>query len=98
MQRQRTPDLIKLYIKSCAIGFAAAAVFVGLLLTFDVVGLRGLVAGSSAGLVAVVMMWVFNGIVIMAMSEDDDDDDEGGTRSPVTLAEPIPVRSTDRRG
>ncbi|WP_084860982.1 hypothetical protein [Salibaculum halophilum] len=107
MQNQRTPDLIKLYIKSCAIGFAAAAVFVGLLLTFDVVGLRGLVAGSSAGIVAVVMMWVFNGIVfagvqfgiaIMAMSEDDDDDDEGGTRSPVTLAEPIPVRSTDHRG
>ena len=107
MQKQKTPDLIKLYIKSCAIGFAAAAVFVALLLAFDVVGLRGLVSGSSAGIVAVVMMWVFNGIVfagvqfgiaIMAMSEDDDDDDEGGTPMPVRLAEAIPVRSNDRRG
>lgn len=106
MPMQKTPDLIKLYIKSCAIGFGAAAVFVGLLLAFDVVGLWGLVSGSSAGIVAVLMMWVFNGIVfagvqfgisIMAMS-DDDDDDQGGTRSPVLLAEPIPVRSADQRG
>jgi hypothetical protein len=106
MPKQQTPDLIKLYIKSCAIGFAASAVFVALLLGFDVVGLRGLVAGSSMGIVAVLMMWVFNGIVfagvqfgisIMSMA-DDDDDDEGGRPVPVRLAEAIPVRSGDRRG
>jgi hypothetical protein len=106
MPKQQTPDLIKLYIKSCAIGLAASAVFVALLLGFDVVGLRGLVAGSSMGIVAVLMMWVFNGIVfagvqfgisIMSMA-DDDDDDEGGRPVPVRLAEAIPVRSGDRRG
>jgi hypothetical protein len=58
------------------------------------------------GIVAVLMMWVFNGIVfagvqfgisIMSMA-DDDDDDEGGRPVPVRLAEAIPVRSGDRRG
>ena len=106
MQKHKTPDLIKLYIKSCAIGFGASAVFVSLLLAFDVVGLRGLVTGSSMGIVAVLMMWIFNGIVfagvqfgisIMSMA-DDDDDDQGGRPLPVRLAEPIPVRSTDKRG
>ncbi|PWG17654.1 hypothetical protein [Salibaculum griseiflavum] len=106
MTTQKTPDLIKLYIKSCAIGFAAAAVFVGMLLAFDVVGLWGLVSGSSAGILAVIMMWIFNGIVfagvqfgikIMSMAEDDDDD-RGGKHIPVHLAEPIPVRHADQRG
>lgn len=106
MSTRKTPDLIRLYIKSCLIGFGAAAVFVGMLLAFDVVGLWRLVTGSNAGLLAGFVMWVLNGIVfagvqfgiaIMGMA-DDDDDDQGGTRSPVFLAEPVPVRvGNDRR-
>lgn len=105
MSTQKSPDLIKLYIQSCAIGFVASAAFVGLLLAFDVAGLWRLVSGSTAGIIAVLMMWVFNGIVfagvqfgikIMSMADKDDDDDDRGKRMPVFLAEPVPVRVSDR--
>ncbi|MCF2904530.1 hypothetical protein L0666_05990 [Octadecabacter sp. CECT 8868] len=95
------PELIKLYIKSCLIGFLASAVFVGLLIGFDVKGLRGLIMGSDIGIVAVMMIWIFNGIVfagvqfafaIMSMADDDDDEPRGGRPVKVFLAEPIPVR------
>lgn len=109
MPDQKTPDLIKLYIKSCAIGFVLSAVFVGLLLGFDVLGLGGLVMRSDVGIVAVLVLWVLNGIVfgsvqfgiaIMGMADDDDDDRDdgprGGRRASVFLAEPVPIR-VDRR-
>lgn len=101
MSTQKTPDLIKLYIKSCAYGFILSAVFVGLLIGFDVMGLGGLIARSDVGIVAIFMMWVLNGVVfasvqfaiaIMGMAEDDDDDRRGGMKMPVFLAEPVPVR------
>ena len=83
------PDLIKLYIRSAAIGFGLSAVFAGLMLWLDVLGLRGLVMGSSDGFLALFVMWVLNrivfgsvqfGIAIMSMASDDevDDDDRGG--------------------
>lgn len=112
MSNQKTPELIRLYIKSCAIGFVLSAIFVVLMLGFDVMGLGGLVARSDIGFVAVLTMWVLNGVVfaavqfayaIMSMADDDDDDDEprGGHRAPapVFLAEPIPIRveNTPRR-
>ena len=105
MSTRKTPDLIKLYIKSVSIGFAAAAAFVGLLLWFDVAGLWRLISHSDIGWIAVVMMWIFNGIVfagvqfglaVMSMSDRDDDDDKGH-RGRVFLAEPVPVRVTERR-
>ena len=101
MSTQKTPDLIRLYIKSCIIGFVLAAVFVGLLLGFDVMGLGGLVARSDVGLVAVLVLWVLNGIVfagvqfaiaVMGLADDDDDDRDGGLFGRVYLAEPVPVR------
>ncbi len=106
MSTQKTPDLIRLYIKSCLIGFGLSAVFVALLLGFDVMGLGGLILRSDVGMLAVFLMWMFNGIVfagvqfgiaIMGMA-DDDDDDEGGHRGAVYLAEPvrIPARSESR--
>lgn len=106
MSTRKGPDLIKLYIKSCVIGFVAAAVFVGLLLGFNVANLGHLILSSPMGFVAVAMMWLANGIVfagvqfgitIMGMAEDDDDD-QGGKRSPVLLAEPVPVRVPVTRG
>ena len=97
MSTQKTPDLIRLYIKSCAYGFVLSAIFVGSLLGFDVMGLGGLVMRSDIGVVAVIMMWVFNGIVfagvqfgiaIMGMADDDDDDDKGH-RPPIRIGGPI---------
>ena len=81
------PRLIRLYIQQIAIGFGAAAVFVVLLLGFDIAGLRHLVAVSSDGPLTIFLLWMFNGIVfagvqfaiaIMGMSGDDHDDDDDG--------------------
>ena len=95
------PPLIRHYVIQTAIGFALAAVFVVMLLAFDIVGLRRLILGSDIGLLALFLLWFFNGIVfagvqfgisIMLMGDDDDDDDEppfGGRRD--HLAIPIPV-------
>ncbi len=105
MSKQKTPDLIRLYIKSCMIGFVLAALFVALLLGLDVMGLGGLVARSDVGLVAVLVLWLLNGIVfagvqfaiaVMGLADDDDDDHDGGLFARVYLAEPVPVR-VDRR-
>ncbi len=102
MPTQNTPNLIKLYIKSCAIGFVLSAIFVGLLLGFDVMGLGGLVMRSDIGIIAAIMMWVFNGIVfagvqfgiaIMGMADDDDDDDDKGHRPPIRIGGPIRVEA-----
>ncbi|KPP93706.1 MAG: hypothetical protein HLUCCA08_05880 [Rhodobacteraceae bacterium HLUCCA08] len=106
MSTRKPPDLIRLYVKSVGIGFAAAAGFVGLLLYFDVAGLWRLISGSDMGLVALAMMWIFNGIVfsgvqfglaIMGMADRDDDDDDG-PKGKVWLAEPVPVRVGPDRG
>ena len=103
------PKLISLYIRQVAIGFAISAAFVAMLLFFNVANLWHLVSSSSDGILAVIVMWVLNGIVfagvqfgiaIMRMKEDDTPG--GGTRRalPVMLAEPVPVRvpvKIDRR-
>lgn len=95
------PDLIKLYVKNCLIGFVLSAVFVGGLLWFDVMGLQRLVLNSGiGGVIAVTMLFIFNGLVfagvqfavaIMLMADDDDDDDKGH-RDPIALRDPIPIR------
>lgn len=86
------PKLIALYIRSVAIGFALAAVFLGGVLWMDISGLRGLIFGSSMGLVATLMLWVFNGVVfagvqfaiaVMKLAEPEDGP-RGGSRAPVT--------------
>ncbi|MEJ6478051.1 MAG: hypothetical protein QNL92_05155 [Octadecabacter sp.] len=99
------PNLIQMYIKHCIIGFIASAIFVGMLFAFDVGGLWRLVSGSPIGIVAALMLWVFNGVVfagvqfgiaIMNMGEDDDDDNDKGHRDRIGLHipnhAPIPVR------
>ena len=47
MNQKPEPDLMRLYLRHCAVGFALSAVFVGLILWFDIVGLRGLVMDPS---------------------------------------------------
>ncbi|MBO9406032.1 hypothetical protein J7399_01225 [Shimia sp. R9_1] len=99
------PKLISLYIRQVAIGFALSAVFVGMLMYFNVANLWHLVSSSSEGAIALVVMWVLNGIVfagvqfgIAIMRLKDDDQPGGGKRQmmPVMLAEPVPVK-VDRR-
>lgn len=95
------PELVRLYIRQCLIGFAMAGVFVGLLLGFDVAGLRGLVMATQGGYLAVFLLFFFNGLVfagvqfgmtIMRMARDDGGDG-GGRRDalPVDPGAAIPV-------
>lgn len=81
------PKLIKLYIRNVAIGFAIAGAFVAMLLWLNVMNLWHLVTTSDAGLLAVIVLWVMNGIVfagvqfawaVMAMAEPKDNG-RGGT-------------------
>ncbi len=98
------PQLVRLYITQVAIGFGLAGVFVGLLLWFNIANLWHLVSHSSDGLLAVLILWVANGIVfagvqfaiaVMRMKDDDDDDHHGGLRQHVLhrdhVAIPVPV-------
>jgi hypothetical protein len=57
------PKLVRLYITQVAIGFGIAAVFVAMLLWFDIANLWHLVTHSDKGLLAVVILWISNGIV-----------------------------------
>lgn len=97
------PKLIKLYIVNVAIGFVLAAIFVGMLLWFNIANLWHLVSTSDKGWIAVVVLWVSNGIIfagvqfaiaVMRLKDDDDDEPRGGNRAPALeyLAEPVPVR------
>lgn len=101
------PKLIRLYITHVAIGFGIAAAFVAMLLWFDVANLWHLVTHSDKGLLAVVILWISNGVIfagvqfgiaVMRLKDDDDDDHHGGLRQHVMREEhaTIPVRAEDR--
>lgn len=92
------PQLVRMYIRHVLIGFALAALFVGLLLGLDVGGLRRLIQASPVGFLALAMLVIFNGIVfagvqfafaVMAMGTDDDR--SGGRGAMLPLAGPVPV-------
>lgn len=94
------PALVKLYIRNVLLGFAIAAVFVGLLLWFNVMNLWSLVTGSESGLLAVFILWFMNGIVfagvqfawaVMSMAEKPRGP-RGGTPV-VHQFEPVRVRA-----
>jgi TRAP-type C4-dicarboxylate transport system permease small subunit len=92
------PELVRLYIRSVAVGFAVSAVFTAGLVWWDVAGIGHLILGSDIGWIAAAMMVFFNGIVfsavqfafrIMSMAEDDQGPRGGhGAREPVL----VPVR------
>jgi len=102
------PKLVSLYIRQTLIGFALSGVFVSMLLYFNVANLWHLVSHVSIGWLAVLLLFVFNGIVfsgvqfgIAVMSMARDHDDDAGRRRPepvVGLAEamatvPVSVKS-----
>ena len=91
------PRLIRLYILQVILGFGLSAAFVAALLWFDVANLWHLVTHTQGGPLAVVLLWVFNGIVfagvqfgiaIMRMGEGSGGGG-GGRRAPV----PVPVKA-----
>ncbi|MEO0904874.1 MAG: hypothetical protein AAFX89_08925 [Pseudomonadota bacterium] len=95
MRPQNEPNLMRLYLRHCAVGFALSAVFVALILWRDVAGLGSLIAGSNIGWLAVFLLWFFNGTIfgsvqfaIVIMSQADYDDDDDDLRGPLI---PIPV-------
>lgn len=96
------PELVRLYIRSVALGFLISAAFTAGLVWWDVAGVGHLILGSDLGLVAAAMLVVFNGIVfsavqfafkVMAMAEEDEGP-KGGHGAPVPVREPalVPVR------
>jgi hypothetical protein len=96
------PKLIRMYIINVAIGFALAAVFVAMLLWFNIANLWHLISTSDKGWLALVILWVSNGIIfagvqfgiaVMCM-RDDDDGPGGGLRERVMQRDyaTIPVR------
>lgn len=54
-------------IRHVAIGFAMAAVFVGLLVYFNVMGLQSLLATEEKWFVALFVLWFGNGTVFGAL-------------------------------
>lgn len=101
------PDHIKFILRHAAYGVVIALVFVGMLMAFDVAGLRHLVTHTAEGPIALVMLIVFCSITFGSaqigyriMTLDKDDDDRGGRRDavPTLDAIPVPVRAeTPRR-
>jgi hypothetical protein len=91
------PKLVRLYIVQSAIGFLVSAIFVAMLLSLNVANLWHLVTHTSAGPLAVFLLWLFNGIVfsgvqfgisIMRMAEPETPG--GGTRLKL-MPEPTPA-------
>lgn len=99
------PKLVRLYIQSVALGFGLAAVFVGLLLWLDVAGLGRLVHEAPMGWVAVLMIFVFHGLVFAGVQfaiavmrlADADDTPRGGNRARVTGRPPTVALAASRR-
>lgn len=101
------PALVRMYIRHVLIGFTIAAVFVAGLLWLNVGNLWHLVSTSPVGWLAVVMLFLANGIVfsgvqfaiaVMQMAETEGKPG-GGTRAPVATTRPAIATSaaSDRR-
>lgn len=96
------PKLVRLYVTHVLIGFALSALFVGALLYMNVANLWHLISTSDMGLVAVTMLFMFNGIVfsgvqfaivIMRMGHEDQGPKKG-KRIPIATDIPVRVEAT----
>lgn len=101
----RLPRLVRLYLRQIALGFGLSAVFVGLLLGFNVANLRSLILNTQGGAIAAFLLFFFNGLVfagvqfaisIMRMADPEDKGPEGGHRAPSATRQPAPVRVAAR--
>lgn len=107
------PKLIALYIRSVAIGFGLSALFLALVLWQDLAGLRHLIFASDMGLVAALMIFMFQGIVFagvqfgiaVMMLADPDVPPTGGLRErlmpdlggQIPGAQPVPMKLPAKR-
>ena len=94
------PKLVSLYIRHVVIGFVLSGVFVTGLLWLNVANLWHLVTHTSAGPLAVFLLFMFNGIVfsgvqfgiaVMRMAEPEDSGRNGG-RTFVVHPAKVPAR------
>ncbi len=97
------PGLIRLYIQQVITGFGLAALFVGMLLWMNVANLGSLIGASDIGWVAVVMLWVFNGIVFagvqfaIVIMRMEGRDPSGGKREPRVTGERAHVKVAEEK-
>jgi len=98
MSSNNKSDLVRLLVASCMIGFAIAALFLGVLVWFEVLGIQNLLS-TVMGCFAMFSLWVLNGIAFSVLQlalilgrDDDDDDHDGGHFAREFLAEPVPIR------
>lgn len=99
------PHLVRVYIRQVIIGFVVSAAFVALLLYLNVGNLWHLVTHVNVGWIAVLMLWVFNGIVFAGVQfalalPSDRNEPKGGKRDaiPASLADPVLVPIADTPG
>ena len=93
------PRLIRLYILQILAGFGLSTVFVGILLWQNVANLYHLVTHTEAGLLAVFLLWLFNGLVFAGVQfaisvmrmQDNDTPPSGGKRDMVLDYQPVRV-------
>lgn len=83
----KLPRIVRLYIFHCIIGFAIAGVFTAYVLIANVANIGHLVTTVDGGIIAAVVFFVLNGIVlagvqtgivIMSLGVEEDDDMGGG--------------------
>lgn len=96
------PELIRLYIRSVALGFAIAAVFVAGLIWLNVANLQHLVLNTQGGYLALFLLFFFNGLVfagvqfgIAVMSLAEREDTGGGHAPRLPMADafsPVPIQ------
>jgi len=98
------PHLICLYIRNALIGFGLSAAFVVALLWFNVANLWHLISTSDMGIVAVIMLFMFNGIVfagvqsaIAIMRLGDDENPPSGGKTQRVFRKPALVKITTKR-
>ncbi len=96
------PRLARLYVRHCLIGFALSASFVLLLLWFDVARIWTMASHDGAGILAIAMLWIFNGIVFAGVQfaiavqrvGRQDTPPSGGRRVPLSVSGALlPVRA-----
>ena len=96
------PELVRMYIRHCLIGFAIAAVFVAALVWLNVANLQHLLFSSPGGLLGLFLLFFFNGllfasvqfaIAVMNMAETPDQGGNAPQRVPMAdVFAPEPVR------
>ena len=98
------PFLVRFLLRHAAIGIAVAAVFVALLVAFDVAHLASLFAHSPDGWLALGVLTVALGITFgsvqmgfAVMLMDDEDGPPSGRRARLTRLVPKLARVTARR-